>query len=170
MERRQFQGYNCDLIALQEDIEIFFAGKGFRVTNFHKGTIYLTQIHKNELGAQSIFIKIVGVPTRFEVSIGMGETIKNINHVPSSFEGIPFSVKLILGELRLESDFWNFFSTQAQLNRNTFELKKRTSSRSQPLLREREIIREIEIVYCNYCGTKNVARRTSCLQCGGSLR
>jgi hypothetical protein len=169
MERRQFQGYNCDLIALQENIEIYFVGKSFRVTNFHKGTVYLTQIYKNELGSKSIFIKIDGVPKRFEVSIGLGETIKNINRTPQSFESIPFSVKLILGELRLESDFWSFFTTQAQINRNTFGLKKRTVSHTQPVLREREIVREIEIVYCRYCGAKNVARRTSCLQCGGNL-
>ena len=72
MEQRDFQGYNCDLIALQEDIEIYFAGKSFRVTNFHKGTVYLTQIHKNELDTKSIFIKIIGIPSSFEVSIGMG--------------------------------------------------------------------------------------------------
>jgi hypothetical protein len=169
MEQRQFQGYNCDLIALQEYIEIYFAGKGFRVTNFHKGTVYLTQIRKSELGSKSIFIKILGIPTRFEVSMGLGETIKNINRTPSSFERIPFSIKLLLGELRLESDFWNFFTTQAQLNRNTFGLHKRVISRSQSVQREREIVREIEIMYCRYCGAKNVARRTTCLQCGGNL-
>ena len=155
MEQRQFQDYNCELILLQEDIEIYFAGKGFRVTNFHKGKVYLTQIRKKELGSKSIFLKIVGVPTRFEVFMGLGETIKNINS--------------ILGELRLERDFWNYFTTQAELKRNTFGLKKRVISRSQPVQREREILREIEIIYCRYCGAKNVARRTSCLQCGGNL-
>jgi len=82
MEQRQFQDYNCELILLQEDIEIYFAGKGFRVTNFHKGKVYLTQIRKKELGSKSIFIKIVGVPKRFEVFMGLGETIKNINSTP----------------------------------------------------------------------------------------
>lgn len=169
MEQRQFQDYNCELILLQEDIEIYFAGKGFRVTNFHKGKVYLTQIRKKELGSKSIFIKIVGVPTRFEVFMGLGETIKNINSTPQSFQRIPFSLKLILGELRLERGFWNYFTTQAELKRNTFGLKKRVISRSQPVQREREILREIEIIYCRYCGAKNVARRTSCLQCGGNL-
>ena len=157
MERRQFQDYNCELVILQEDIEIYFAGRGFRVTNYHKDNVYLTLIRKEELGSKSIFIKIVGVPTSFEVFIGLGETIKNINNTPQSFERIPFSVKLVLGELRLESDFWNYFTTQAQLKRNTFGFKKRVISQSKPVQRERELVREIEVIYCRYCGAKNVA-------------
>ena len=170
MDQRHFDGYNCDLITLQEDIEIYFTGKGFRVTNFHKGTEYLTQIQKHELGSTRIFIQIAGIPSRFEVSIGLGEALKDIDETPPSFESIPFSVKILLGELRLESDFWTFVSTQAQLHRNTVDVKTRALSRSQPVQREREIVREIEVVYCKYCGAKNVARRTSCLQCGGNLR
>jgi hypothetical protein len=169
MAQRHFDGYNCDLIALQEDIEIYFAGKGFRVTNFHKGTVYLTQIQRQELGAQRIFVRMVGIPSRFEVDIGLGKVLKDIDETPPSFEGIPFSVKLLLGELRLESDFWTFMSTQAQLHRNTVDMKTRALSPSQPVQRDREIVREIEVVYCKYCGAKNVARRASCLHCGGNL-
>jgi len=169
MDQRHFDGYNCDLIAVQEDIEIYFAGKGFRVTNFHKGTIFLTQLQRQELGSTRIFVRIVGIPSRFTVSIGRGEALKDIDETPSSFESIPFSVKLLLGDLRLESDFWTFISTQAPLHRTTVDVKTRALSPSPPVQRDRWIVREIEVVYCKYCGAKNVARRASCLHCGGNL-
>ena len=38
-----------------------------------------------------------------------------------------------------------------------------------PPTTERETIREIEVVYCRYCGTKNNARNTSCTRCGAKL-
>jgi hypothetical protein len=169
MERRRFQDYNCDLVDLHKSIEIYFAGKGFRVTNFHINKIYLTQAHKNELGNKSLFIKIEGTPKNFEVSIGLGEKIKSIQKLPSFFEKIPFSNKLLLGELRLEKNFWNFFTTKADLRRNTFGLIKTTVSHSPQILREREILREVEIVYCKYCGTKNNANLTNCIHCGAPL-
>jgi hypothetical protein len=169
MDQRHFDGYDCDLIAVQEDIEIYFAGKGFRVTNFHKGIVYLTQLQKQELGSTCIFIHIVGIPSRFTVSIGRGEVLKDIDETPLSFENIPFSVKLLLGDLRLESDFWTFMSTQVQLHRTAVDVKTRAFSPSQLVQRDRLIVREIEVVYCKYCGAKNVARRASCLHCGGNL-
>jgi len=38
-----------------------------------------------------------------------------------------------------------------------------------PSIREREIIKEIEVVYCPYCKVKNSARSSFCRNCGGSL-
>lgn len=35
---------------------------------------------------------------------------------------------------------------------------------------QKETIREIEVIYCSYCGTKNNARTSTCTQCGAKLR
>jgi hypothetical protein len=35
---------------------------------------------------------------------------------------------------------------------------------------QKETIREIEVIYCSHCGTKNNARSTHCAQCGAPLR
>ena len=169
MEKKQFQGYNCDLVNLQETIEIYFTGRGFRVTNFHLGTTYLTQAYKNELSNKSLFVRIVGTPKRFEVSIGQGKRIKSIHDFSSSFEKTSFFNKLLIGEFRLESDFWNFLTTQIDLQRNSHGLKKPSASFSPHFLKEREVVREIEVIYCRYCGAKNNARRTTCTKCGGNL-
>lgn len=169
MERRQFQGYNCDLAELQKKIETYFVGKGYRATNFHKDTIYLTQAHKNEMGARSIFTKIVGTPANFEVLIGFGERIRDIRSLQSTLEKIPLQIKLLLGEPMLEKNFWNYVTTQADLKRNTYGLTKANVPEFPQVWKEREIIKEIEVVYCRYCGAKNSARRASCTQCGGNL-
>lgn len=170
MEKKQFDGYNCDLVSLQETIEIYFTGRGFRVTNFHRGTTYLTQAYKNELRNKSLFVRLVGTPERFEVSIGQGKRINSIQNFPSSLEKTSFLDKLRIGEFRLESDFWNFVTTQIDLQRNTYGLKKPSVPLSPHFLKEREVVREIEVIYCRYCGAKNNARRTTCTKCGGNLQ
>jgi ribosomal protein L40E len=35
---------------------------------------------------------------------------------------------------------------------------------------QKEIIREIEVIYCSHCGTKNNARASNCSRCGAQLR
>ncbi len=167
MESRHFQGYNCDLAKLQDKIEIYFVGRNYRVTNFHKDTIYLTQAHKKEMGDKAILAKIEGTPREFNVSIGFGTRIKNIQS--SILEKIPFQTKLLLGEPTLERNFWNYFTTQAELKRNTYRITKTNVPRFSQVWREREIVKEIEVVYCRYCGAKNNARLTSCTECGAKL-
>ena len=169
MERRQFQGYNCDLSELQKKIETYFVSKGYRVTNFHKDTVYLTQAHKTEMGDKSIFLKMVGAPVNFDITIGFAKRIRDIQSLQSKLGKIPVHVKLLLGEPMLEKNFLNYFTTQADLKRNTYGLKKVNAPESPQVWKEREIIREVEVVYCRYCGAKNNARRTSCAQCGGNL-
>ncbi len=169
MDSRPFEGYNCDLLALQEDVEIYFTGKGFRVTNFHKGTVYLTQLQKPELGSTRVFVRLVGVPSRFEVTIGLGDALTDIDDAPPAFDSVPLSVKLLLGDLGFESDFWTFMATHVPLHRLPCDAPTRAPAPSPPGPRDREIVREIEVVYCRYCGTKNVARRATCLRCGGTL-
>ena len=129
-----------------------------------------TEAYKNEMGDRGIFTKIVGTPMDFDVSIGFGERIKNIQSLQSTFEKIPLQVKLLLGEPVLEKNFWNYVTTQADLKRNTYGLSKTNVSEFPQIWREREIVREIEVIYCKYCGAKNNARRTSCTQCGANLR
>ncbi|MBT0160008.1 hypothetical protein G4O51_08485 [Candidatus Bathyarchaeota archaeon A05DMB-2] len=167
MESRQFQGYNCDLAELQNKIEIYFAGRNYRVTNFHKENIYLTQAYKKEMGDKAILAKIEGTPSEFNVSIGFGTRIKNIQSY--ALEKIPLQIKLLLGEPSLEKNFWNYFTTQADLKRNTYGLTRTQVSTFPSIWREREIVKEIEVIYCRYCGAKNNARMTSCTECGAKL-
>jgi hypothetical protein len=82
MENRQFKGYNCDLAELQKSIEKYFIGKCYRVTNFHKDTIYLTQAFKEPMADRAIFSKITGTPANFDVSLGYGERTKSIQKLP----------------------------------------------------------------------------------------
>ena len=44
------------------------------------------------------------------------------------------------------------------------------SQATQTSILQKETIREIEVIYCRYCGTKNNARSARCTQCGASLR
>lgn len=169
MERQQFQGYNCDLGEIQKCIEIYFAGKGYRVTNFHKDSIYLTQAYKNELMGKCILSKIVGSYTNFDISIGIGEQIKNIANLPAAFEKIPLQTKLLLREPLLENNFWNYVLTKAELKRNTYGISKPNLTEQPMVWREREVVREIEVVYCRYCGAKNNARLTTCNNCNAHL-
>ena len=168
MERREFQGYNCDLIELQNKIEIYFVGKNYRVTSFHKGKTYLIQALKDEMGENAILAQIEGTPNEFKASIGFGPRIKNIKD--ATLKEIPWQIKLVLGEPVLESSFWDFFTTLTELKRNSFGRRKAKAERRRRVWREREIVREIEVVYCRYCGGKNNARLTRCTQCGGKLR
>ncbi len=169
MERQQFQGYNCDLNEIQKSVEMYFVGKGYRVTNFHKDLIYLTQAYKNEMGQKCIMVKIAGSYANFDISLGTGDRINNIATLPATLEKIPLQTKLLLGEPLLEKNFWNFILTKAELRRNTYGASKPVFSQSPQVWREREIVREIEIVYCRYCGAKNNARLTTCSQCSAKL-
>ncbi len=169
MASRPFDGYNCDLLALQEDVEIYFTGKGFRATNFHKGTTYITQLQKAELGSMRIFVRISGVPSRFEVTIGLGDAFTDIDDVPPVFDSISLPVKLLLADVGLESDFWTFMATHVPLHRLPEDTSTRASTPTPSLPHDREIVREIEVLYCRYCGAKNLARRATCLRCGGTL-
>jgi ribosomal protein L40E len=169
METRKFRGYNCDLTDLQNKIKTYFAGKNYRVTNFHKEKLYLTQAYKSEMGNKAIIAKIEGNPSEFDVTLGFGERIANIQTLQLTLEKIPFQTKLLLAEPTLENNFWNYFSTQADLRRNTYRIAKAKFSEFSPVWREREIVKEIEVVYCRYCGAKNNARMTSCVKCGANL-
>ncbi len=40
---------------------------------------------------------------------------------------------------------------------------------TQPQIHEREIIKEIEVIYCAYCATKNSARSNYCINCRAKL-
>lgn len=168
MERREFQGYNCDLIELQNKIEIYFVGKNYKVKSFHKGKTYIVQAYKDEMGDNAILARIKGGPNEFKVSIGFGPRIKNIKD--ATLKEIPWQIKLVLGEPILENRFWDFFTTLADLKRNSYGRAKAKWVRQHRIWREREIVREIEVVYCRYCGGKNNARLTRCSQCGGKLR
>ncbi len=170
MESKKFTGYNCDLVELQESIETYFVGREFRVTNFHKDSAYLTQVYRNDLGNKAIFVKIEGLPVDFTISIGFGKRVKSIQNFAHKLDGIPFQVELLLGNPMLERNFWNYIKTQVELNRNSQGLTKTFFSQLPHVWREREILREIEVVYCSYCGTKNNARLVSCTNCGGRLR
>jgi ribosomal protein L40E len=168
MESRQFRGYNCDLIELQNKTEIYFAGRTYRVTNFHKDKTYVTQAYKKEMGDKAIITKIEGTPSEFAVSIGLGTRIKNIQNF--GLEKIPLQTRILLGEPALEKNFWNYFTTQVELKRNTYGMAKAKPSEYPQIWREREIVKEIEVIYCRYCGAKNNARMTACTQCGANLR
>jgi hypothetical protein len=168
MERREFQGYNCDLIELQNKIEIYFVGKNYKATSFHKGKTYLVQAYKDEMGENAILTQIEGTPKEFKASIGFGPRIKNIKD--ASLKEIPWQIKLVLGEPILENNFWDFFTTLAELKRNSHGRAKAKWAKQHRAWQEREIVREIEVVYCRYCGGKNNARLTRCTQCGGKLR
>ena len=71
----------------------------------------------------------------------------------------------------LEKNFMNYIATKAELKRNTFGMG--ISNSTQPFLapvwKERKVIREIEVVYGRYCGTKNNARQTNCVKCNASI-
>jgi len=119
------------------------------------------------MGDKAIIVKMVGIPREFNVSIGFGARIKNIQN--AILEKIPLQTKLLLGDPSLEKNYWNYFATQADLKRNTHGLKRTQVTAFSPVWREREIVKEIEVIYCRYCGAKNNARMTSCTECGAKL-
>jgi len=168
MEKQTFQGYNCDLTKLQKSIATYFIGKCYTVKNFYKENVYLSQSYKNQLGPKAIICKIQGTPENFDISIGVGNKITNINAI-QPLEKITTYVKVLLGEPLLERNFLNYFFTQAELKRNTFGLFKTENSSAFPIWKEKEIVREIEIIYCRYCGNKNNARQTNCTKCNATL-
>ncbi len=169
MDRREFKGYNCDLSSLQESIELYFVGKGLRVTNFRVSDVYLTQVFKKEMSTRSLNIGINGTPMDFKVMIGIGTRIDNLRSQQPSFGEISFSDRVILGSLRIEGDFWDFVTTKVELMRNTFELERAKATDSLQHYKERETVREIEVVYCSHCGTKNNARSIYCSHCNAKL-
>jgi hypothetical protein len=173
MENRTFKGYNCDLSQLQKIISTYFMGKRYKVTNYFKDNTYLTQAYKTQMGNRTLIAKIQGTFDTFDISIGSSEKISNINNV-QPLDKIPLEVKILLAEPLLEKDFLNYVSTQAELRRNTYGIYGSLNSipppqQIAPVWKEREIIREIEIVYCRYCGTKNNARLLTCTKCNASL-
>lgn len=169
MEQREFKGYNCDLSSLQESIELYFAGKGLRVTNFRMDDVYLTQVYNRDMPNRNLNIRITGTSMSFKVMIGMGTRIDNIRNQQPSFEETSFSDRIILGSLRIEGDFWDFLATKVELMKNTFEPRRATALDSPQIYSGHEIVREIEVVYCSHCGTKNNARAISCSYCNATL-
>jgi hypothetical protein len=169
MESRKFQGINCDLGNLQKSITSYFVGKTYRTTNFHKDNTFLTQAYKNEMGHKALIIRIIGTPIDFEISLGFGDKIKTIYESQPSNVEIPFQTKILLREPNLEKSFWNYIITQMELKKNTFSQLKSNIMEYPSIWREREIVREIEVVYCGHCGFKNNARMTSCTNCGANL-
>jgi ribosomal protein L40E len=105
----------------------------------------------------------------FEVMIGMGARINNIRNQQPSFEETSFSDMVSLGSLRIEGNFWDFLTTKVELMKNTFGLGRTTAVDSTQIYRERETVREVEVVYCGHCGTKNNARATFCSYCNASM-
>ncbi len=120
------------------------------------------------MGSKTIICQIQGIHENFDVSIGLSVKIMNINAL-QPLEKIPFDIKVLLGEPLLERTFLNYILTQVELNRNTFELLNTDNSRLASIWKEREIVREIEVVYCRYCGAKNNARQTNCTKCNATL-
>jgi len=172
MERQTFEKYNCDLTQIQKNIATYFVGRCYRVTNFFKDKLYVTQAYKSQTGNKAIICQITGIPEKFEISIGFGLKITNVNSL-QPLEKIPLDVKVLLGEPLLERNFLNYIFTQTELKRNTFGLGKTDAASFQtlaPIFREREVVREIEVMYCRYCGTKNNARQTNCSKCNATLR
>ena len=121
------------------------------------------------MGNRTIICQIQGIPENFHISIGLGTKITNINTL-EPLEKIPLDIKVLLGEPLLERNFLNYIFTQTELKRNTFGLVKTDNPPLAPVWKEREIVREIEVIYCRYCGTKNNARQTNCSKCNAVLR
>ena len=168
MEKKTFQGYYCDLARLQNSVAIYFIGKGYRVTNFYKEKMYVTQVYKNQMGTKAIVCQIQGDPENFDISIGASSKITNINTL-QPLGKMPIEIKVLLADPLLERNFLNYIFTQAELKRNSFGLVSVNSLSSAPIWKEREIVREIEVVYCRYCGLKNNARQSNCTKCNASL-
>jgi len=175
--KQTFNGFNCDLGQIQKSVAVYFIGKGFFITNFHKDTLYVVQAYKRFLGNRVIICQIAGKPEKFDVTVGIGDKIGNINTLPT-IEKIPFGTKmqfdipsLLLDEKSIEQSLFSFISTQAELNKNTFGVFTPTISKVSPVpvVREREIVREVEVLYCRYCGAKNNARLSKCITCNATL-
>lgn len=172
MEKQTFQGYNCDLAQLQKSAGTYFAGKCYRITNFFKEKLYITQAYKSQMVSKAVICQIQGVPENFDIVIGLSTKITTVNALPQ-LERIPFDTKVLLGEPFLERSFLKYISTQAELKRNTFGLAHYRSptplTPAAPVWKEREIVREIEVVYCRHCSAKNNARQTNCSNCNAPL-
>ena len=170
MESQSFKDYNCDLIELQERIELHFIDKGYLTTNFHKKQVYVTQAYKTELGEKCLIIRIVGDFNNFEVTLGVNNRIDNIDTLPDVLEVIPLETKILVKDPFLANDFWSFLQKDLELNRNTYRTPEQLSPHPAQMVAEREIVREVEVVFCEYCGAKNSAMLTNCSQCGARLR
>ncbi len=168
MINKTFQGYYCDLKIILEQIKTYLIGRGFKVSNFFKQETYLIQARKRDsFTNECAFIKLKGVPNNFQVSIGKSNCINDIRNLGALNE-FSFSDKILLGEVRFDNDLWTFIETEAELKRNTAELQKRTISSPQYQIMK-ETTREIEVIYCQYCRTKNNARLAKCQNCNASL-
>ena len=122
--------------------------------------------------SKAVICEILGAPENFDITIGLGNKITNINTL-QPLEKIPLDTKVLLGEPFIERSFLSYISTQAELKRNTFGLmpiQNQQLSAASPVWREREIVREIEVVYCRYCGAKELsARQMNCSKCSATL-
>jgi len=168
MTSKTFQEFNCDIKELCESLERYLIGRGFKVQNFYKQGIHLTQARKgNVLIKNCVFIKIQGVPQKFQVTIGKGVFLKDIRQLGTLSE-MTLMDNLLLGELRFEPDLWTFIETQVKLKRNTMGLQ-RQSIPSPSYQVVKEITREIEVFYCKHYGTKNNARLAKCQHCNATL-
>lgn len=133
--------------------------------------MYVTQAYKTQMVGMAIISQILGTPENFDIAIGVGSKITNVNNL-QPLEKVPLDIKILLGEPFLERTFLSYISTQADLKRNTFGLTPVQNQQlfaATPVWREREIVREIEVVYCRYCGTKNNARQMNCSKCSATL-
>jgi hypothetical protein len=172
-----FNGFNCDLEQIQKSVAVYFIGKGFFITNFHKNALYVVQAYKHFLNKRAIICQISGKPEKFDVTIGIGDKIDNINVLPT-IEKIPFgmriqfdSMSILLDGKSIEQNLFSFILIQAELKRNTFGVFTPTISKISPtpVVRDRYIVQEIEVIYCRYCGAKNRARRSNCSTCNAAL-
>jgi hypothetical protein len=182
---------NCDLDKLHRSFEVWFNEKGFRVQSSFNHGVYFTQARKKGVlrtlagASRALFLKIDGDPNRFRISTGTGKWVQNITATALTgvlTGGITWVTGSILTgwQKKIEKDLWSFIEKEVDFNRDTF--KKPPESVTSPIypreaytqprappVREREIIKEIEVVYCTYCGTKNNARSSFCITCGARL-
>ena len=182
---------NCDLDKLHRSFEVWFKEKGFRVQSSFNHGVYFTQARKKGVlrtlagASRALFLKIDGAPNRFRISTGTGKWMQNITATALTgvlTGGITWVTGSILTgwQKKIEKDLWSFIEKEVDFNRDTFKKPVEPVMPSirtrevypQPTtssVREREIVKEIEVVYCTYCGTKNNARSSFCITCGARL-
>ncbi len=191
VSEKTFQNMNCDLGRLHSSFTACFREKGYEVQSNDNHGIYLTQAKKKGFvrtlagASRALFVKIDGDPNNFKISTGTGKWARNIAStiLTGFFTG---GITWVTGSIftgwqkKIEMDLWTFIDKEVQFKRDTFRQPVRPlpppipqrEVRTQPYpptIREREIIKEIEVVYCNYCQTKNSARSSFCGKCGAQL-
>ena len=182
---------NCDLGSLHSSITAWFGEKGSEVQSNVSNRVYFTQAKKKGFvrtlagASRALFVKIDGEPNRFKISTGTGKWARNITAtvLTGFFTG---GITWITGSIftgwqkKIETNLWTFIEKEVQFKRDTFRQHVRPlpspipqrevhTQPYPPTIREREIIKEIEGVYCTYCQTKNSARSSFCRNCGAQL-